>query len=104
MAFDQPKSSENKDGFCLDTLTALVENGPLWDGDVPSKAGRDELLATGYAARVLVKGEDGFTAATYKGRNLYNQHWGGNTVAESKANRQAHRAILRAQQEPPKEV
>lgn len=23
-----------------DTLIALVEQGPLWDGDVPSKTGR----------------------------------------------------------------
>lgn len=28
----------------LDTLVALVEQGPLWDGDLPSKTGRDCLI------------------------------------------------------------
>ena len=41
-----------------DTLIALVEQGPLWDGDVPSKHGRDLLLAHGLAVRVVVKGEE----------------------------------------------
>ena len=54
-----------------DTLIALVEQGPLWDGDVPSKTGRDSLLARGLAVRVVVKGEDGWQAATYAGRDAY---------------------------------
>lgn len=32
-------------GAELDTLVALVEQGPLWDGDLPSKTGRDCLRA-----------------------------------------------------------
>lgn len=47
-----------------DTLIALVEQGPLWDGDVPSKQGRDSLVRRGLAVKVVVKGEDGWQAAT----------------------------------------
>ena len=56
-----------------DTLIALVEAGPLWDGDVPSKAGRDALIASGLAARVIVRGEDGWQAATYAGHDQGSQ-------------------------------
>lgn len=40
---------------------------PLFDGDVPSKSGRNSLLEKGYIAKVVVKGEDGFNACTHKG-------------------------------------
>jgi len=84
-----------------DTLIALVEQGPLWDGDVPSKAGRDALLAQGLAARVVVKGEDGWQAATYAGRDAYKALYPGpdgpaDTIAEAKVNRQTRRAIASA--------
>lgn len=76
----------------LDTLTALVEQGPLDDGDVPSKIGRDELIALGLASRTLVKGEDGFTGATYRGRDLYCFYFGNSsTVQEAKAVRLTRR-------------
>lgn len=87
MAKDQPKSSENREGFCLDTLIALIERGPCWDGDVPSKAGRNDLIDNGYAIRVVHNGNDGYTAATYKGRDLYNSYYGGDTLSQSMANR-----------------
>ena len=86
-------------GAEIDTLVALVEHGPLFDGDVPSKSGRDDLIAKGLAARVLVKGEDGYTAATYRGRDAYKEHFGtslggvADTVAEAKANRIARAAM-----------
>lgn len=54
-----------------DTLIALVEQGPLWDGDIPSKQGRDALIQAGFAVRVVVKGSDGWQAATYRGRDAY---------------------------------
>ena len=76
----------------LDTLVALVEDGPLWDGDVPSKSDRDTLLEKGLAAKVLVKGEDGYQAATYAGREVYCKHFGGNTVQEAKEIRKRQRA------------
>ncbi len=86
-------------GACIDTLVALVENGPLLDGDVPSKAGRNDLIEMGLAVRVVVKLEDGFTAATYAGRDVYKQLFGtslggdADTMAEARANRIAKRVI-----------
>ena len=38
-------------GAEFDTLWCLFYHGPTWDGDVPSKSGRDSLVAAGYAAR-----------------------------------------------------
>lgn len=81
-------------GGALDTLVSLVEMGPLWDGDVPSKQGRDELLMIGFACRVVVKGEDGFQAATYRGRDAYLSNFGcARSIAEARAYRLAQRAI-----------
>lgn len=50
-----------------DTLTGAFKHGPLHDGDVPSKTGRDILVSEGFMAKVVVKGEDGFNACTYRG-------------------------------------
>lgn len=85
-------------GAEIDTLIALVEQGPLWDGDVPSKAGRDALIAAGLAVRVVVKGEDGWQAATYVGRDVYKTLFPGpdgpaDTIKEAKVNRTVRRAI-----------
>jgi hypothetical protein len=85
-------------GAEIDTLIALVERGPLWDGDVPSKAGRDSLIAQGLAVRVVVKGEDGWQAATYAGRDAYKALYPGpdsqaDTINEAKINRAMKRAI-----------
>jgi hypothetical protein len=85
-------------GAEIDTLIALVECGPLWDGDVPSKAGRDSLIAQGLAVRVVVKGEDGWQAATYAGRDAYRALYPGpdgqaDTINEAKINRAMKRAI-----------
>lgn len=55
-----------------DTLIALCRHGPLWDGDVPSKNGRDGLLAKGMAAKiVMANNAQGYQAATYKGSRAY---------------------------------
>ena len=54
-----------------DTLQAAYKLGPLWDGDVPSKAARDNLLSNGVIEKVIVKGESGFNACTYKGAEVY---------------------------------
>lgn len=84
-------------GAQIDTLIALVESGPLWDGDVPSKSGRNDLIDIGLAMRVIVKGEDGYTAATYAGRDAYTERYGNAaTIAEATANRKANRAISHA--------
>lgn len=52
----------------LETLRAIHNGGPLWDGDVPSKTARDDLLEKGLIEKVVVKSEDGFQACTYRGR------------------------------------
>ena len=49
------------------TLNALVREGPLFDGDVPSKVGRNMLLDFRLATKVVVAGETGYQAATYDG-------------------------------------
>lgn len=54
-----------------DTIRAAFENGPLFDGDVPSKVSRDTLVAEGFIAKTVVKGEDGFNACTYSGAQAY---------------------------------
>lgn len=84
-----------------DTLIALVEKGPLWDGDVPSKQGRDSLVRQGLAVKVVVNGEDGWQAATYAGRDAYKALYPGpdgpaDTIAEAKVNRLTRRAISSA--------
>lgn len=61
-----------------DTLIALVLKGPLSDGDLPSKSARDSLIEKGLAMRVMCKGEDGYQAATYEGRDVYNKRYCGN--------------------------
>lgn len=50
-----------------DELRNLVRNGPVWDGDVLSKSGRDWMLNWGLASKCLVKGEEGYQVATYRG-------------------------------------
>lgn len=87
----------------LDTLVALIERGPLWDGDVPSKRGRDALIEMGLAVRVVVGGEDGWQAATYTGRDVYKALFSGpdgvaDTIREARVNRHVRSAIRRAKQ------
>ena len=55
------------DGAERDCVRAAYQRGPLFDGDVPSKSGRNSLLEKGYMAKVVVKGEDGYNACTHKG-------------------------------------
>ena len=51
-------------------LVQLHNQGPCWDGDVVSKSERDALLQIGACEKVIVKGEEGFNACTYLGREL----------------------------------
>lgn len=59
------------DGATIDTLRALIEVGPVWDGDLPSKAGRNTLVELGLAAKCVCKGRQGFQVATYRGWSVY---------------------------------
>ena len=50
-------------GACIDTLRKLMK-GPVQDGDLPSKVGRNILLEVGLAVQICVNFESGYTAAT----------------------------------------
>lgn len=71
----------------LDTLIALVERGPLSDGDVPSKVGRDTLIKLGFAMKTVIKGEDGFQVVTEKGLTAYLKRYNSSTIREAIENR-----------------
>jgi hypothetical protein len=55
-----------------DTLRQLIFAGPVYDGDVISKAARDDLLSMGLASRACVAGEQGYTVANYRGWDVLN--------------------------------
>lgn len=78
---DLNDAPENIDLICMidfakrnrrlhEALYQLHKNGPVWDGDVISKADRTELLRIGACAKVVMKGEQGFNACTYFGSEL----------------------------------
>lgn len=54
-----------------DFIRAIFSYGPLHDSDVPSKDMRDTLLSSGYIARIVIKGQDGYNACTHKGAWAY---------------------------------
>lgn len=58
-------------GAEVDTLGALINAGPVWDGDLPSKAGRNNLVELGLATKCVCNGRQGFQAATYRGWNIF---------------------------------
>lgn len=89
---------ENITGAQMDTLIALIERGPVEDGNLPSKSARDQLILSGDAARCVVQCSQGFQVATYKGSLLYMKIFGNsNTLREARAFRLAKRAINNAQ-------
>lgn len=53
---------DDLDDGARDTLRALAEVGPLEDGDVPSKTGRDALVELGYVERYTDEGANVLTA------------------------------------------
>jgi hypothetical protein len=44
-------NAEAMSGAARDVMHGLFLNGPTWDGNLPSKTGRDWLVEKGYAAR-----------------------------------------------------
>lgn len=54
-----------------DTIRATYRYGPLFDGDVPSKVSRDALVEEDFVTKVVMRGEDGYNACTYKGACAY---------------------------------
>jgi hypothetical protein len=91
----------NEDGAALETLVALVEGGPLSDGHLPSKRGRDYLFALGLAYRIVAVTpehgwSDSYQAAVGLGRDVYNYiHGKSSSMREAKAFRLAQIAIKR---------
>ena len=61
---------ESLDADERDSFRALMRRGHVWDGDIPSKRGRDELLALGLAVRCCLKSAHGYTALSYLGGTL----------------------------------
>ncbi len=57
-------------GAAKDVLRQLRNSGPVEDGDVVSKAGRNDLINCGAAVKICVKGEQGYQACTYRGWSL----------------------------------
>lgn len=62
-----------KKGLC-EQLHQLLFSGPVYDGDVISKSGRDQLLKLKLAVRCCVGGEQGYTAASYSAYTVYRCH------------------------------
>lgn len=60
------------DGAAYDVLTALVIRGRLQAGDLPSKAGRHDLVEHGLAT---VEGEEAITSITWLGRQVFIHLW-----------------------------
>lgn len=58
-------------GAEYDTLRQLTLKGPVEDGDCVSKSARDQFITWGLAVRCVVKGEEGFTAATYAALEIW---------------------------------
>lgn len=59
-------------GVQRDQLRQLLFTGPVWDGDVLSKSARGDLFPLGLAVRCCVKGEQGYTAASYRAYTIWN--------------------------------
>jgi hypothetical protein len=56
-----------------EVLKQLLFQGPVWDGNVPSKQARDALITYGLATRCCFMGEQGYTAATYIAYSVFKQ-------------------------------
>ena len=53
-----------------DTLMCCVREGPIWEGNLPSKVERDQLHALGLIHPIVVKDEEGFWGANYTARRV----------------------------------
>jgi hypothetical protein len=54
----------------LEVLNQCVNQGPVEDGDIISRVQRNYLLSLHLLQRVYVKGQQGYTAATYMAGNV----------------------------------
>jgi hypothetical protein len=81
MALAAETNDERSDALVVDVRLALspahreelqhlFKNGPVHDGDVISKMSRDDLVRWRLATRINVRGQWGYTAATYLGGHV----------------------------------
>jgi hypothetical protein len=54
-------------GTHREVLAQLVQDGPVWDGDIITKGALDDLITWGLATEICVKGEQGYTGANGRG-------------------------------------
>lgn len=89
------KGHVDMSGAMIDTLVALVERGPVYIGNIPSKAGRLDLIRAD-----LALADDDYTAATTLGREVYIELWGqgSNDINEAIALRKAWTNDMRKQE------
>jgi hypothetical protein len=66
-AFETIEAVLNLSGTGIDVLIQLRDGGPVEDGGLISKSGRDELLKHRLAEKVVVKGKQGYQACNYRG-------------------------------------
>jgi hypothetical protein len=59
------KIAEPLSDGAVETVWCLFLHGPTWDGNLPSKAGRDQLVEYGYAERF-----EGWNWLTFEGVTL----------------------------------
>lgn len=59
------------DGGQREVFKQILFKGPVYDGDIASKAARGTLFQLGLAVRCCFKGEPGFTAASYRAYTVY---------------------------------
>lgn len=72
-----------------ETLIHIVEEGPVFDGDIISPSVRNDLMKAGLVIRVPVKGDDGHSAASQAGKLLYLKMFAADTIPEAIAKRKA---------------
>jgi hypothetical protein len=71
---DKPYDTDVLEPGWVETIILLVESeGPVYDGDFPSKTARNSLIEHGYAQYVVLNGRQAGCVATYKGGYLYCQ-------------------------------
>ena len=74
-------------GAEIDTLVAAVERGPLQAGGLPSKVGRDGLLALRFIAEVVIDKDYWYYAATPKGLEWYLERYKAQNIKDARENR-----------------
>lgn len=91
---DRPIETLDLQTGWAETIIVLIEQGPVDDGDLPSKAARDSLLHHGFACKAIVHQEEAGNLATYRGRELYKQLVDAPTLKEAIAKRRANPNFL----------